>query len=115
MGSGRSHPQAVQSYEPDGAAMLLVVEPNEDAVHKAHIAVEVVGGASPRVKVRASAGEIQIGLADHPAEVGDDRRVVARIRAGHRIGINWAGEEEVSPRRGRDVRGGARQGLSLVV
>jgi hypothetical protein len=113
MGCARSHPQAVQSYEPDGTAMLLVVEPDEDAVHETHIAVEVVGGAGSRVKVRAPAGEIQINLTNHPAEVGDDRRVVACVGAGSRTGVNWAREKEVSARGCRDVRDRPRNCFAL--
>src|SRR5258708_21986311 len=118
MGSGRSPPQAVQSYEPDGAAMLLVVEPNEDAVHEAHIGVEVVDGAGSRVKVRANAGEIQISLTDHPAEICDDRRVETRIRKmgiRGRSALDRAGKEKVSTGWCSDVRDGLWNGLALVV
>src|SRR5690348_14637611 len=113
MGSGRSHPQAVQSYEADGAAMLFVVEANKDAVHESHIAVEVVGGAGSRVKVRANAGEIQIGFANHPAEVGNDRWIVAWAR--RRTSVNWTGKEKVCTGWCTYVRDGTGNGLALVV
>src|SRR6266849_2340556 len=118
MGSGRSHPQAVQSYEPDGAAMLLFVEPDKDAVHEAHVGVEVVGGAVTGVEIRAGAREIQIGLTDHPAEIGDDRRVETRIRKmgiRGRSALDRAGKEKVSTRWCGDVRERSGNGLALVV
>jgi len=95
MGGRSAHPQTVQSYEANGTAVPLIVEPDEDTVHKAHVAVEVVNCALAAIEVRAFARENQIGLGDHAGEVGDDRRVVAGVRAGCRVRINRTGEKKV--------------------
>lgn len=112
IGGCGSHPQAVQSYESDAAAVPLIVEADEDTIHEAHVGVEVVGGARAGVEVRAGTREIQIGLAEHPTEVRDDRWVVARNGASGRTGVNWPGEEEVS--RASNVRDGPRNCLAPV-
>ena len=72
MGGRSAHPQAVQSYEPDGAVVLHIVETDENAAHKAHVGVKVVGGARAGIEVRSRARENQIGIGDHAAEVSND-------------------------------------------
>ena len=55
MGGRSAHPQAVQSYEPDGTVVLHIVETDKNAAHEAHVGVEIVGGAHSGIEVRSPA------------------------------------------------------------
>ena len=113
---GRSaHPQAIQSYEPEGAVMSLVVEADEDAAHEAHVGVEVVCRAHAGIEVRSRARENQIGLSEYAAEVSNDGGIVARVRAGRRTGVNRTREEEVCTGWGGDVRNRPRNSMAFAM
>jgi len=93
-------PNAVKSYESEGAVVLLIVQADKDAAHEAHVRVKVVGGALARVEVRAGARESQISLCDHTAEIRDDRGIAAGQWGGSGVGrrgrsIDMTREEEM--------------------
>ena len=59
--------------------MLKAVHADEDTGHEPPVSVECVWRAIACVQVRPSARKVQVRLSDHPLEVGDSRRIEARV------------------------------------
>ncbi len=111
--------QRIKSYKRQCAVVQEAVNRDKGAFEEPPVGVESVRRAITGVQVRSGASKVQVGLSDHSVEVGDGRRIKSGIREVREswwsTAVGWAREEEVSPRRGRDVRDGPRQGLALVI
>ncbi len=74
-------PKAVDSYEGESAVVLLLIRPNELAVHESRIGVEVERLRRTGGSVGAGPTEIEIDLTDDSFKMCDRGRIAA-IRMG---------------------------------
>ncbi len=95
-------PKAVDSYEGESAVVLLLIRPNELALHESRIGVEVESAGCSGFGIRARPTEIEVDLTDKALEVGYGGRIAAaRMSSCGICGEGYAGhrawEKEVSP------------------
>ena len=112
-------PQAVDSYESEGAVVFFLIGSDEYSFHESRVGVEVERTRFAGFRICACSAEGEIGLTDNASKVGDRGRIAAtgmctsgicrrEVHARHRTR-----EEEVTCIRREYVRN--RQGRNAII
>src|SRR6266851_1432810 len=112
-------PQAVDSYESEGAVVFLLIRSDEYSFHESRVGVEVERPSFTGFRICACSAEGEIDLTDNASKVGDRGRIAATgmctsgicRREGH--ARHRTREEEVTCIRREYVRN--RQGRNAII
>ena len=69
--------QTVESYERKRTVVDVVVRTEKFSLHEPHVGMEPVLRGCARRRIRADAGQGEIGLADDAIEIENQRRIAA--------------------------------------